>query len=82
MKFADIFRMISGKCLILNYQKLLHRRELEQTLNDVNIDTWIRHYDIIGVVINALGELSVNSDKFSINTIDEFSTNSILEQNR
>ena len=80
MKFADIFRMISGK---MSYSELSEvapqYRELEQTLNDVNIDTWIRHYDIIGVVINALaGELSVNSDKFSINTIDEFSTNEYI----
>lgn len=80
MKFADIFRMINGKMSYTELSEVMPQyRELEEVLNDVEIDTWIRHYDIIGVLINALaGELSVNSDKFSISTIDEISTNEYI----
>lgn len=79
-KFADIFRMITGKMSYSELSEVMPQyRELEEVLNDVEIDTWIRHYDIIGVIINALaGELSVNSDKFSISTIDEISTNEYI----
>lgn len=80
MKFADIFRMINGKMSYTELSDVMPQyRELEEVLNDVEIDTWIRHYDIIGVIINALaGELSMNSDKFSISTIDEISTNDYI----
>ena len=80
VKFADIFRMISGKMSYSELSEVMPQyRELEEVLNEVEIDTWIRHYDIIGVLINALaGELSVNNDKFSINTIDEISTNEYI----
>lgn len=80
LKFADIFRMITGKMSYSELSEIAPQyRELEQALNDVEIDTWIRHYDIIGVLINALvGELASNSDKFSISTIDEISTNEYM----
>lgn len=76
-KFGDIFRMINGKMAYSELSEVMPQyRELEKALNDVELDTWIRHYDIIGVIINALaGELSTNSDKFSISTIDDTSTN-------
>lgn len=80
LKFADIFRMISGKMSYTELSEVMPQyRELEEVLNEVEIDTWIRHYDIIGVLINALaGELHVNSDKFSVSTIDEISTNEYM----
>lgn len=80
IKFADIFRMISGKMSYTELSEVMPQyRELEEVLNDVEIDTWIRHYDIIGVLINALaGEQASNSDKFSISTIDEISTNEYI----
>ena len=76
-KFSDIFRMINGKMAYSELSDVMPQyRELEKALNDVELDTWIRHYDIIGVIINALvGELSSNTDNFSISTNDETSTN-------
>lgn len=80
MKFSDIFRMIDGKMSYTELSEVMPQyRELEEVLNDVEIDTWIRHYDVLGVIVNALaGELSSSSDKFSITTIDEVSTNEYI----
>lgn len=80
LKYTDIFRMISGKMSFAELSEVMPQyRELEKALNDVEISTFLRHYDLIGVIINALaGELMANSDKFSINTNDEVSNNEYL----
>ena len=80
LKFTDIFRMINGKMSFTELSDVMPQyRELEQVLGDVDIPTQIKHYDIIGIIINALvGELSSNSDKYSINTNDSISTNEYM----
>jgi hypothetical protein len=80
LKYTDIFRMINGKMSFAELSEVMPQyRELEQKLNDVEIPTFLRHYDLIGMIINALaGELMVNSDKFSINTNDAVSGNEFL----
>lgn len=80
LKYTDIFRMINGKMSFTEMSEAMPQyREVEKVLNDVEIPTFLRHYDIIGIIINALaGELMSNSDKFSINTNDEVSSNEYL----
>lgn len=80
LKYTDIFRMIDGKMSFSEMSEVMPQyRELEQTLNDVEIPTFLRHYDLIGIIINALaGELMSNSDKFSINTNDPVSSNEYI----
>lgn len=80
LKFTDIFRMINGKMSFTELAETMPQyRELEKVLEGVDIPTQIKHYDIIGIIINALvGELSTNSDKYSINTIDSLSTNEYM----
>jgi hypothetical protein len=80
LKYTDIFRMINGKMSFSEMSEAMPQyRELERVLNDVEIPTFLRHYDIIGIIINALaGELMSNSDKFSINTNDDVSSNEYL----
>lgn len=80
LKYTDIFRMINGKMSFAELSEVMPQyKELEKALNDVEINTFLRHYDLIGVIINALaGELMANSDKFSINTNDPISNNEYL----
>lgn len=82
MKFNDIFRMIEGKMSYTELSEAIPKfRELQKVLDDVNIDTWVRHYDIIGIIINGLlGEYSTNGDKFFIATIDEVSTSEFARE--
>ena len=80
LKYTDIFRMINGKMSFAELSEVMPQyRELEKVLNDVEVPSFLRHYDIIGIIINALaGELMANSDKFSINTNDDITTNEFL----
>lgn len=80
LKYTDIFRMINGKMSFSEMSEVMPQyRDLEKVLNDVEIPTFLRHYDLIGIIINALaGELMANSDKFSINTSDDVSDNEYL----
>lgn len=80
LRFADIFRMIDGKMSYYELSEVMPQyRELEETLGDLAMDTWIKHYDIIGMIINSLaGELASAGDKFTVSTVDEVSTNEYI----
>lgn len=80
LKFTDIFRMINGKMSFSELSEVMPQyRELEQVLSDAEMSTQIKHYDIIGIIINAMvGELMTNSDKYTINTNDSISTNEYI----
>lgn len=82
MKFADAFRMVEGKMSYSELSEVMPQyREVEDLLSDVELNTWVRHYDIIGVIVNTMvGELTSQSDKYSISTIDDISTNEYIRE--
>lgn len=68
MKFWDYYRMIEGK---MSYQELSdvipHLDNLQDLLDGVGVPSFLKHYDILGIIINALTGMFVDmQDKFHI----------------
>lgn len=77
IKYKDLFRMINGK---LSYSELSdvipQLREVESALDTINIPTYLKHYDILGTIINGLvGEYITASDRFICTNVDEIASN-------
>jgi len=80
MKFWDYYRMVDGK---MSYQELKevipHLDDLQQLLDGVGIPTFLKHYDILGTIINQLvGKYIDMQDKFHIADIGELAENEFL----
>jgi hypothetical protein len=56
-------------------------KEIRQLRQDRGIPTYIKHFDFIGIVVNALsGIYSELDDRYRIESIDEYSTNEYIRQ--
>lgn len=77
LKFQDFYRMVEGKMAYAELSDVMPQlREVGAMLNDLDIPTFIKHYDLIGIIVNALvGEYIQTSDKFNVTNVDEISTN-------
>ena len=77
VKYKDLFRMINGKMSYSELSDVIPQlREVEQALDTINIPTYLRHYDILGTIINGLvGEYITARDKFICTNIDEIASN-------
>lgn len=77
LKFKDFYRMVEGKMSFSEISEVIPQlREISDTLDDFDLPTFIKHYDLIGIIINAMvGEFIQNQDKFNVTNIDEISTN-------
>lgn len=75
-KFKDLYRMTTGKMAYSELADVIPQlREVGEMLEDMEIPTFIKHYDLIGIIINALiGEYTQNTDKYNVTNIDEIST--------
>lgn len=76
LKFKDFYRMVEGKMSFSELADVIPQlREVGEMLDDLEIPTFIKHYDLIGIIINALvGEYEQHSDKFNVTNVDEIST--------
>jgi len=76
LKFKDFYRMVEGKMSYSELSEVIPQlRDLEEKLDTLDIPTFIKHYDLIGIIVNAMvGEYMQNSDKFNVTNIDEIST--------
>ena len=82
LKFKDLYRMIEGK---LSYSELSevipHLSQLEDKLKDAHIPSFLKHYDILGIIIRAMrGEYISNIDKFTVVEVDEIASNEYLRE--
>lgn len=77
VKFLDLYKMVNGQLSFLEVKDMIPKlREVGQILNDVKIPAHLKHYDLIGIVINAfVGWLSEGSDKFAVIGLDSYETN-------
>jgi hypothetical protein len=80
LQFVDLYRMVEGK---LTYQELSevapHMEGMQDLLDGVGIPTFLRHYDIIGIVINALiGHYDAMQPKFHISDTGEIAENDFI----
>lgn len=56
-------------------------KEVRKLRSDMNMDTYIKHFDFIGIVVNAMASVySELDDKYRIDSIDEYSTNEYIRQ--
>lgn len=74
--FKDFYRMVEGKMAFSEITDVIPQlREVEETLDDLRLPTFIKHYDLIGIIVNGLvGEYMLSVDKFNVTNIDEIST--------
>ncbi len=82
LKFKDFYRMVEGK---MSYQELSEvmpqLREVEQALGDIDLPTFLKHYDLIGIIVNAMvGEYMQYADKFNVVNTDEIGTNEYIRK--
>jgi len=80
LEFVDLYRMVEGK---LTYQELSevapHFEDIQNLLDGVGVPTFIKHYDIIGVVIKGLtGILIQMQDKFHVTDTGEIAQNEFM----
>lgn len=80
LQFIDLYRMVEGK---LSYQELSevapHMKDIQSLLDGVGVPSFLRHYDIIGIVINALvGYYDSMQPKFHVTDTGEIATNDFI----
>lgn len=80
LKYRDFYRMIEGKMSYTELSDAIPQlRELEDMMDLANLDTKLKHYDVLGIIVNALiGEYMSTTDKFRVVNIDEISSNEFL----
>jgi hypothetical protein len=76
MVYGDFYRMVEGKMAFTELADAIPQlRDVAQALDDLEIPAFIKHYDLIGIIVNALvGEYMQNRDKFMVTNTDEFAT--------
>lgn len=56
-------------------------KEIRKLRQDSNIDTYIKHFDFIGIVVNAIsGAYNDLDDRYRVESIDEYSTNEYIRE--
>lgn len=56
-------------------------KEIRKLRGNKGIDTYIKHFDFIGITVNAMASVySDLNDKYTIDSIDEYSTNEYIRQ--
>lgn len=80
LQFVDLYRMVEGK---LTYQELSevapHMKDIQSLLDGVGVPSFLKHYDILGIVINALvGYYSARQSKFHVTDTGEVAENEFL----
>lgn len=83
LKYRDYFKMVKGE---LVYADLMEGdgeslRDINTVRAELDLPTWLRHYDIIGDACNTiLGEWLLQKDKFRFDTADEVTTNEYIRE--
>lgn len=80
LQFIDLYRMVEGK---LSYQELSevapHMKDIQSLLDGVGVPSFLRHYDIIGIVVNALvGYYDSMQPKFHVADTGEIAENEFI----
>lgn len=78
--FSDYYRMVDGK---MSYQELSQvipqLKGMQDLLDGVGIPTFLKHYDIIGIIVNALvGKFIDMQDKFHVIDVGEVAESEFL----
>jgi hypothetical protein len=76
-KFKDFYRMMEGKLSFMELKDVIpYLKDVQSIRDNVNIPSFLRHYDIIGTIVNAfVGWLGNLSDKYNVVGLDESEVN-------
>ena len=82
LRFKDLYRMVEGKLSHSELSEVIPQlSELDEALKDTSVPTFIKHYDILGIIIRALrGEYLAHSDSFAVTQVDEIASNEYLRE--
>lgn len=82
LRFKDLYRMVEGKLSYSELSEVIPQlSELEEGLKQAHIPSFLKHYDILGIIIRAMrGEYISNVDKFSVTETDEIASNEYLRE--
>lgn len=76
-KFKDFYRMMEGKLSFMELKDVIpYLKDVQSIRETVNIPSFLRHYDIIGTIVNAfVGWLGNMSDKYNVVGLDDTEVN-------
>lgn len=88
MKFKDYYDMIAGRLTYLSsglgdydLNTSPFSKDVKKISEDKGIPTYLKHYDFIGIVVNALVGLYMDfQDVFRVDSNDEYFTNDYIRQ--
>jgi hypothetical protein len=80
MKFWDYYRMVDGKMSYMELKEVVpHLDNLQNLLDGVGIEPWLKHYDILGGMIrDIVGKYIDMQDKFHVTDTSEIAQNEYL----
>lgn len=80
--FRDYYKMVDGKLVYSDYgldEGIL--KQIRDLGDQVAIPTFVKHYDIIGIIVNQLvGEYLGQKDDFKIKAVDNISENDFIRE--
>jgi hypothetical protein len=84
LKFRDYYKMTEGRLIYTDSQEAPDVvRDIAKIRDAVDLPTYIKHYDIIGIITNTLVTQYMNlQQKFRIDTTDEISNNEYLRDKK
>lgn len=76
-KYKDFYRMKEGKLSFMELKDVIpYLKDISQLRDGMNIPSFLKHYDIIGTIINAfVGWLGNMSEKYNVVGLDEIEVN-------
>lgn len=76
-KYRDFYRMKEGNLSVMELSDVIpHLKDIESLRDDVRIPSFLKHYDIIGTIVNAfVGWLGNLSDQYNVVGLDETEVN-------
>lgn len=80
-KFKDFYRMKDGKLSFMELKDIIpYLRDVQDLRSEVNIPSFLKHYDLLGTIVNAfVGWLGNMSDKYNVVGLDETEVNQYTE---
>ena len=82
LEFREYYKMLEGRLVHTDFQAPPDIvRDIKELRDEINLPTYLRHYDIIGIVTNQLtGEYDKIKDKIRVDSIDEYSENEFIRE--
>lgn len=80
--FRDFYKMVEGRLVYSDYDtnpELL--RDIAKLREEVELPTFVRHYDMLGIIVNILASEYVDQkDRFRVHSTDPISQNEFIQE--